>query len=264
MRCSRSCSKTHFNVLEGHGFNRAESEWRRGRLQPLRAKDAPQGLKPPPYHPVIGTTEVVPLRGSQRGIATASKSLVAAIVLLACGAALAQESVFHLGRTPTEEEINALDLSIDPSGRGLPPGKGTAKEGAAIYAKKCVQCHGPTGAEGPSLPGAVKLWPYSSARDGYVPPTLAGGKNGMEGIWNSPTATTIWSYIKRAMPPRAEGALSADEVYSLTAWLLFRRGVIQESEIMDAKTLPKAPMPNRACVPWNFGCTEPTGANSGR
>jgi S-disulfanyl-L-cysteine oxidoreductase SoxD len=193
-----------------------------------------------------------------------SKLLLAAIVMLACGAALAQAPVYHLGRTPTKEEINALDLSIHPSGRGLPSGSGTAKEGAKIYEKKCVQCHGPTGAEGPSLSGAVKLWPYSSARDGYVPPTLAGGKNGMEGIWASPVATTIWSYIKRAMPPRAEGSLSADEVYSLTAWLLNRRGIIQENDIMNAKTLPKAPMPNRACIPWNFSCTEPAGASSGR
>ena len=193
-----------------------------------------------------------------------SKLFLTVIVVLVCGAALAQEPVYRLGRTPTVEEINALDLSIDPAGRRLPPGKGTAKEGAAIYAKKCVQCHGPTGAEGPSLSGAVKLWPYSSARDGYVPPSLAGGKNGLEGIWNSPTATTIWSYIKRAMPPRTEGSLSADEVYSLTAWLLFRRDVIQENDVMDAKTLPKAPMPNRACIPWNFSCTEPSGADSGR
>ena len=193
-----------------------------------------------------------------------SKLLLAVIVMIACGAALAQEPVFHLGRTPTEEEINAIDLSIHPSGRRLPPGKGPAKEGATIYAKKCVQCHGPTGAEGPSLPGAVKLWPYSSARGGYVPPTLAGGKNGMEGIWASPVATTMWSYIKRAMPPRGEGSLSADEVYALTAWLLYRRGVIWENDTMNAKTLPNAPMPNRACIPWNFSCTEPAGANSGR
>ena len=177
---------------------------------------------------------------------------------------LAQGSVYHLGKTPTEEEINVVDLSIDPSGRGLPPGSGTAKEGAKIYEKKCLQCHGPTGAEGPSIPGAVKLWPYSSARDGYVPPSLAGGKNGLEGIWASPVATTIWSYINRAMPPGAEGSLNADEVYAVAAWLLYRRGVIQENDIMDAKTLPKAPMPNRACVPWNFSCTEPAGANSER
>lgn len=86
----------------------------------------------------------------------------------------------------------------------------------------------------------------------------------MEGIWASPTATTIWSYIKRAMPPKGEGSLSADEVYALTAWLLYRRGVIQENDIMDAKTLPKVPMPNRACIPWNFSCTESPGSNSGR
>ena len=199
-----------------------------------------------------------------------SKLLVAMIGVFSVPCSLfpilspAQGPVFHLGRTPTPAESNAVDLSIDPSGRRLPPGSGTAQEGAKIYAKKCVQCHGPTGAEGPSLPGAVKLWPYSSARDGYVPPSLAGGKNGLEGIWASPVATTIWSYIRRAMPPGAEGSLSADEVYAVTAWLLYRRGVIQENDILDAKTLPKAPMPNRACVPWNFSCTEPAGANSDR
>ncbi len=69
---TRNYCKTDFSVLEGHGFNRAESELRSELLQPLRAQHAPQGLKPPPYQPVIGTTEVVPLRGSERGFATTS------------------------------------------------------------------------------------------------------------------------------------------------------------------------------------------------
>ena len=177
---------------------------------------------------------------------------------------LAQGQTYHLGTKPSVEEIKSLDLSIDPQGSALPPGKGTAQEGGPIYMKKCAACHGPTGAEGPTLPGAARLWPYSSARGGYVPPTLMGGKSGMEGIWSSPTATTMWSYIRRAMPPKAEGSLSANEVYALTAWLLFRRGVISETEVMDAKTLMKVPMPNRACIPWRFSCTETAGPNSGR
>ena len=182
--------------------------------------------------------------------------------LLLPTAALSQRQTYGFGRTPTPEEIKSVDLSVDPQGNALPPGSGTAKEGGPLYMKRCAACHGPTGAEGPTLPGAAKLWPYSSARGGYVPPTLSGGKSGMEGIWSSPYATTMWSYIRRAMPPGAEGSLSANEVYALTAWLLYRKGIISENEVIDANTLKKVPMPNRSCVPWKFSCTEKPGANS--
>ena len=171
--------------------------------------------------------------------------LVPLMVLASCVAALAQTPVYNLGRTPSDEEIRAMDITISPSGKGLPPGSGTAKEGAKIYAQQCAYCHGPTGAEGRTLPGAPNLWPYSSAR-GRVPPSLLGVKGAtLHGIWQSPVATTIWDYINRAMPPRTELSLSADEVYALTALLLHWNGIIQESDVIDAKSLPKIQMPIR-------------------
>ena len=152
---------------------------------------------------------------------------------VACVAALAQTPTYNLGRTPTQAEIVAWDVAVGPEGKELPPGSGTAKEGANIYAQRCARCHGPTATEGPA-------------------PRLVGGI----GTLNTPHpvatigsywafATKIWDYTNRAMPPDQPGSLSANEVYALTAFLLFRNGIIQESEVIDARSLPKIQMPNR-------------------
>ena len=175
-----------------------------------------------------------------------SKLLVAGIVLLAASASLAQTPSYkNVGRAPTKEEIQAWDISVGPDGKGLPPGQGTAKEGAPIFAAKCAVCHGAAG-EG-----------------GKIGPRLIGGKADLEslttiapartigGYW--PYATTIWDYINRAMPRNQGGTLSANEVYALTAFILAKSGIIQEGDVMDAKTLPKVQMPNRnGFVPQRF------------
>ena len=164
-----------------------------------------------------------------------------ALALPLCGTAVAQTPTHKLGRTPSAEEIRAWDISIDPEGKGLPPGSGTAPEGAAIYARRCAVCHGRTGTEGEA--------PAKGRRTG---PPLVGG----QGTLNSPQpvrtigsfwpfATTIWDYLNRAMPLFEEGSLQPAEVYALTAFLLYRNGIIQESDVMDAQSLPKVPMPNR-------------------
>ena len=154
-------------------------------------------------------------------------------VLLMTVAAVAQSPTYGVGRTPTPEEIRALDISIGPTGEELPPGHGTAKEGAQLYrAKGCAGCHGATGIEGkaPILKSKarpdVELW----ARGRILP-------------LRSPFATTVWDYINRAMPLNREGTLTADEVYSLTAFLLYINGVIPEDEVLDAKRLPRVKMP---------------------
>jgi mono/diheme cytochrome c family protein len=155
------------------------------------------------------------------------------IVLLTAGSALAQSPTYGVGRTPTAEEIRALDISIGPTGEELPPGRGTAKEGAQLYRSKgCAGCHGPTGLEGtaPILKSKagpdVELW----ARGRILP-------------LRSPFATTVWDYINRAMPLNREGTLTANEVYALTAFLLYTNGVIPEDEVLDERTLPKVKMP---------------------
>lgn len=148
----------------------------------------------------------------------------------------AQSPTYGVGRTPTAEEIRAWDISISPTGEELPPGSGMAGKGSELFlAKGCAGCHGVTGTGGiaPRLlkndvgPGADP-WNY-----GRVLPI------------RSPYATTVWDYINRGMPLGAEGSLSADEVYSLTAYLLFINDVIEEDLVLDAQSLPKVEMPNR-------------------
>ena len=151
--------------------------------------------------------------------------LAPVLALASCVAAQAQSPTYDLGRTPSEKEILAWDIAVGPEGKELPVGSGTAKEGEALYARKCAACHGPTATEGKA-------------------PRLVGRQMRTVGsYW--PFATSIWDYISRAMPIYQEGSLSVDEVYSLTAFLLFKNGIIQESDAMDAESLPKVQMPNR-------------------
>ncbi len=141
--------------------------------------------------------------------------------------ALAQMPTYNLGRAPTEDEIRALDLIAGPAGTELPPGKGTATEGAPIFAKKCAACHGRDGEGTKIAPRLVKLEPMY------------------------PFATTIWSFINTAMPRSMaelgvrDGSLTSDEVYALTAFLLYKNGITQEGDVLDAKTLPRVRMPTR-------------------
>jgi S-disulfanyl-L-cysteine oxidoreductase SoxD len=174
------------------------------------------------------------------------KLFVPVMVLVAATVAMAQTpSYSNVGRTPTKEEIQTLDISVGPDGKGLPPGSGTAKEGAVIFARKCAVCHGPA-AEGGAI--GTRLAGDKAAQDTLTTlhPVKTPGS-----YW--PYATTIWDYINRAMPRNQAGTLSANEVYSLTAFILFRSNIIQESDVMDAKTLPKVQMPNRnGFIPQRF------------
>jgi hypothetical protein len=177
------------------------------------------------------------------------------LVLALCPAALAQTS-YGIGRAPTAEEMRAWDISIGPTGRELPSGQGTAKEGAAIYARKCAGCHGANGNSGGHAPTLIK------ARNPQKPaspvPCLAPCVNDNNTMaLHSPEATVIWDYINRGMPLGKEGSLAPNEVYSLTAFLLYRNEVIREDEVMDARSLPKVTMPNRNGAamppPWKHG-----------
>jgi cytochrome c len=174
-----------------------------------------------------------------------SRIILTGAVLLMAGATLAQTPDYkNVGRTPTKEEIQAWDISIGPDGKGLPPGQGTAKEGAPIFVAKCAVCHGTDG-------------------KGGIGPRLAGTKADTEslttmkpvrtvgGYW--PFATTVWDYINRGMPRNNAGTLSAHEVYSLTAYVLWRSGIVKEDDVIDAQSLPKVQMPNRnGFIPAKF------------
>jgi cytochrome c len=178
------------------------------------------------------------------------------MVLGMCQVASAQSPIYGVGRTPTAEEIRAWDIAISPTGKELPPGTGTAKEGAQIYVQKgCAGCHGRTGAGGraPTLISskitashAPASAPAEPPMTGMSMPCLAPCVNDSNPMaLHSPFATTIWDYINRGMPIGKEGTLTPNEVYSLTAFLLYKNDVIKEDEVIDQQSLPKVKMPNR-------------------
>jgi mono/diheme cytochrome c family protein len=153
---------------------------------------------------------------------------------------------YGLGQPAPADLIAAWDIAVMPDGKGLPPGKGTPAEGAAIYAAQCASCHGANGEGGAGdvLIGAEpkEFAPFGpqyekSRGDAKDVPFTIGN------YW--PYATTIFDYIRRAMPPRAAGSLKPDQVYSLTAFLLAKNGIIAQNAVLDATTLPAVVMPAR-------------------
>ena len=168
------------------------------------------------------------------------------VLLLIFGASVsAQSPTYHLGRTPTPEEIKAWDIAISPDGHELPPGHGTAKDGRDLFIEKgCSQCHGRNG-EGGKAPTLIVMKGMSTAAGRPMPGMDMGIQApGLMAV-SAPFATTMWDYINRGMPLGREGSLKPDEVYSLVAFLLFRNDVIKsEDEVLDNQTLPKLKMPN--------------------
>ena len=147
---------------------------------------------------------------------------------------LAQGGKHNLGRVATPEELQARDISAFPTGVGLPPGEGSAKQGRSVYVARCASCHGEHGeghAANPPIAGGLETLKSDA------PVTTVGS------YW--PYATTVWDYINRAMPYQEPGSLSPNEVYSVTAYVLYLDGIVNESEVLNAKSLPKVKMPNR-------------------
>lgn len=153
-------------------------------------------------------------------------------LLLIATPALAAESP-HLGVPANPKDIAAWDLSIGPDGAGLPPGKGTAVEGAKVYAEKCVACHGERGEGKPSdrLVGGI------GTIKGTEPAVRTVGS-----YW--PYATTLFDYVRRAMPLTEPQTLTDNETYAVSAYILHLNGIIGEKAVINAKTLPKVKMPN--------------------
>ena len=162
-----------------------------------------------------------------------------AALALGTGAALAQNAGVpspNLGKPLSEADIKAWDISVLPDGSNLPPGSGTSAQGAKIYAEKCLACHA-EGGKGGGAPGAGPLV-------GGAP--LANGIETAKTIANYYAyATTVFDYIRRAMPYNAPRSLADNEVYALTAYILGLNKLIGDNDVMDAKTLPQVKMPNR-------------------
>jgi S-disulfanyl-L-cysteine oxidoreductase SoxD len=150
----------------------------------------------------------------------------------ACGAGSAAER-YGFGRAATPQEIAGWDIDIAPDGAGLPPGRGGVRQGEAIYASKCASCHGAHG-EGkpmPRLAGGL-----GTLRDKKPEKTVGS-------FW--PYATTLFDYVRRAMPLDAPQSLSPDDVYSVSAYVLFLNGIVPQDAILNADTLAGIKMPNR-------------------
>ena len=174
--------------------------------------------------------------GSPVAVVDRSLSLIRSLQILLCvgfcAGAIAQESP-NLGIPADPEEVAAWDIDIGPDGAGLPPGAGTAAEGEAVYAIQCLTCHGP---EGNGQLNDVLVGGHGSLTEPAPVKTIGS-------FW--PYATTIFDYVRRSMPYLTPRTLSDDEIYALTAYLLYLNRIIAEDDVMDAQTLPAVIMPNR-------------------
>jgi mono/diheme cytochrome c family protein len=157
------------------------------------------------------------------------------VFLLLASAALAQ--TYGVGRAPTAAEL-AQDITISPTGAGLPPGHGTAAEGKMLFTQKnCFTCHGQGGA------GGVSSAPNLLAKKGPEVNAWLRGTGG-DGIpVKAPNAVIVWDFIHRAMPLGNEGTLTINEVYALTAYLLAINKIIPEDQVLDQNNLAKVKMP---------------------
>jgi cytochrome c len=158
---------------------------------------------------------------------------------------------FGFGRAATPAEISAWDIAVRPDGQGLPPGRGTARQGAVVYAARCAACHGASGREGPfdQLVGREPRAGFPFGTDPKYVKTIGN-------YW--PYATTLYDYINRAMPLNAPGSLAPDQVYSLVAYVLWRNELVADTAVIDRKTLPRVVMPahDRFVVDDRKGGTE--------
>ncbi len=165
------------------------------------------------------------------------RGLVIAVLVVLVGASwsLGQGGAgrFGLGRPATPQEVAGWNVDIAPDGAGLPPGSGTAQQGEQVYAAKCASCHGTTG-------------------EGGIGDRLVGGQGTLAtakpvktigSYW--PYATTVFDYVRRAMPFTNPQSLTNDELYAVTAYLLYLNKIIGKDTVMNAQTLPKVKMPNR-------------------
>jgi S-disulfanyl-L-cysteine oxidoreductase SoxD len=158
--------------------------------------------------------------------------------LVLCSALLATSALAQtppqFGQPIAPADIAPWDISIGPDGAGLPPGRGTVAQGEAVYAAKCQACHGEKGAGRPNDP---LVGGKGSLAAGKTPVKTVGS------YW--PYATTLFDYVRRAMPYQDSKSLTNDEVYAVSAYILNLNEIIGKDDVMDAQSLPKVRMPNR-------------------
>jgi cytochrome c len=161
-------------------------------------------------------------------------ALFAACFAIAAGSALA-EPIPQLGQPATPDQISAYDIDVSPDGTGLPPGSATAAQGGPVYQAKCAACHGAQGQGGAG--GALAGGIGTIGVPGKKPFKTVGS------FW--PYATSVFAYVRRAMPYDHPKTLSNDELYGVTAFVLYLNGLVRQDDVMNAQSLPKVQMPNR-------------------
>lgn len=176
---------------------------------------------------------------------TRERTVWGVMLLLAASVGSAAEK-YGLGRAATPREIAGWDIDVAPDGSGLPKGSGDVARGKIIYDDKCGGCHGASG-EGAAWEGKVidKLAGGAGTLNTASPVKTVGS------YW--PYATTLYSYIYATMPFQTPQSLSPDEVYAVTAYVLYLNGIVGKDAVMNAKTLPRTAMPNRQ----NFTSPDP-------
>ena len=159
--------------------------------------------------------------------------VIAAAALAACAVQSPAGKPPALGTAVSAEEVARWDISIPPSGAGLPKGSGSARQGLKVYEENCQYCHGVKGAGKPADALAGGIGSLATAK-----PVRTVGS-----YW--PYATTLFDYTRRAMPITNPLSLTDDEVYAVTAYVLFLNGIVGEDTQMNAQSLPQVKMPNR-------------------
>lgn len=172
-----------------------------------------------------------------------TRCLLGAVLAVGCMVAASAPATVGLGRPLSARELAPYDITVFPDGRNLPPGQGSVTQGAALFAQQCAGCHGARGTEGP----AARL----VGSDGFVGwddplrplrilkyPLLV---QSVGARWAYPT--TVFDYLRRAMPYHAPKSLDADACYALTAYLLHRNGLLAQQAVLNAQTLPRVQMP---------------------
>jgi S-disulfanyl-L-cysteine oxidoreductase SoxD len=160
----------------------------------------------------------------------------------------------ELGRPASASDVAAVDIEVGPDGAGLPPGSGTPEQGASVYLMNCATCHGNNGEGKPPLYPQLLGGPrgtFDFAADVKIPRTIGN-------YW--PYATTVFDYVRRAMPLTAPRSLTDSQYYAVTAYLLQREGIIAAGTVIDAKSLPSVQMPARS----HFVVDDRTGNSGGK
>ena len=165
--------------------------------------------------------------------------LVAGVAMIGVAVAIAAAPVraadaLRFGQPIAPADFAPWDISVGPDGTGLPPGRGTPREGEAVYAPKCQACHGEKGV---GRPNDVLVGGFG---------TIASDRPAVKTVGSYwPYAVTLFDYVRRAMPYNETKALTNDEVYAVAAYILHLNGVVGADDVLDAQSLPKVKMPNR-------------------